>query len=125
QVLDGFGTLRPPTPTAQAIPARSIDTAAPSLDHPPGYYGPAANPRALNVITSRTELKPLTGLPANVEQRTYEGTNPAPMKPWLLSAALALIFADIIAVLLLQGLLRGRRRSATAATSAALVLATV
>ncbi len=37
QVLDGFGTLRPPTPTAQAIPARSIDTAAPSLDHPPGY----------------------------------------------------------------------------------------
>jgi hypothetical protein len=123
QVLDGFGTLRPPTPTAQAIPARQIDTATPSLDHPPGYYGPTASPRALNVITPRTELRPLPSLPPNVEQRTYEGTNPEPMKPWLLSAALALIFADIIAVLLLQGLLRRRPRLQPAATASALLLA--
>ncbi len=123
QVLDGFGTLRPPTPTAQAIPARNIDTATPSLDHPPGYYGPAASPRALNVITPRTELRPLPTLPANVEQRTYEGTNPEPLKPWLLSAALALIFADIIAVLLLQGLLRRRTGMRPAATASILLLA--
>jgi hypothetical protein len=123
QVLDGFGTLRPPTPTAQAIPARNIDTATPSLDHPPGYYGPTASPRALNVITPRTELRPLPTLSANVEQRTYEGTNPEPMKPWLLSAALALIFADIIAVLLLQGLLRRRPGMRPAATASALLLA--
>jgi len=123
QVLDGFGTLRPPTPTAQAIPARLIDTATPSLDHPPGYYGPATSPRALNVITPRTELKPLPSLPASVEQRTYEGTNPEPLKPWLLSAALALIFADIIAVLLLQGLLRRRPRMQAAATASALLIA--
>ena len=123
QVLDGFGTLRPPTPTAQAIPARRIDAMTPSLDHPPGYYGPAGNPRALNVITPRTELRPLPSLPAGVEQRTYEGTNPEPLKPWLLSAALALIFADILAVLLLQGLLRGRRRPQPAATAAAMLIA--
>jgi hypothetical protein len=122
QVLDGFGTLRSPTPTAQAIPARNIDTAAPSLDHPPGYYGPSASPRALNVITPRTELNPLPSLPANVEQRTYEGTNPQQLKPLLLSAALALIFADIIAVLLLQGLLRRRPRLRPAAAASALLL---
>ena len=121
QVLDGFGTLRPPTPTAQAIPARNIDTLSPSLDHPPGYYGPAASPRALNLITPRTELMPLPRLP-NIEQRTYEGTTPEMLKPWLLSAALALIFLDIVAVLLLQGLLasRGRPRAATAGIALAL-----
>lgn len=123
QVLDGFGTLRPPTPTAQAIPAHRIDTLTPSLDHPPGYYGPQASPRALNLITSRTELKPLPRLPTDIEQRTYEGTNPEPLKPWLLSAALALIFLDIVAVLLLQGLLQSRRKPRPAATAAALAIA--
>jgi hypothetical protein len=117
QVLDGYGTLRPPTPTAQAIPARSIDTLAPSLDHPPGYYGPATSPRALNLVTPRTELRPLPRL-ANIEQRTYEGTNPEPLKPWLLSLALALI---IIAVLLLQGLLSTRRPRPASATAALVV----
>jgi hypothetical protein len=124
QVLDGYGTLRSPTPTAQAIAASRIDTLAPSLDHPPGYYGPATSPRALNVVTPRTELKPLPRLP-NVEQRTYEGTNPEPLKPWLLSLALALIFLDIVAVLLLQGLLAARRRPRPAAATAALVVAAV
>ena len=123
QVLDGFGTLRPPTPTAQAIPAHRIDTLTPSLDYPPGYYGPQATPRALNLITPRTELRPLPRLPADVEQRTYEGTNPEPLKPWLLSMALALIFLDIIAVLLLQGLLQSRRRPSPAATAAAIMIA--
>ena len=124
QVLDGYGTLRPPTPTAQAIPARRIDTIAPSLDHPPGYYGPAASPRALNVVTPRTELRPLPRLP-NVEHRTYEGTNPEPLKPWLLSLALALIFLDIVAVLMLQGLLSSRRRPRAGTATAALVIAAV
>jgi hypothetical protein len=121
QVLDGYGTLRPPTPTAQAVPARQIDTLAPSLDHPPGYYGPATSPRALNVVTPRTELKPLPRLP-NAEQRTYEGTNPEPLKPWLLSFALALIFLDIVAVLILQGLLSSRRGPRLTSATAALVL---
>ncbi len=120
QVLDGFGTLRPPTPTAQAIPARNIDTLTPSLDHPPGYYGPATSPRALNLITPRTELRPLPRLP-DAELRTYEGTKPEPIKPWLMSAALALIFLDIVAVLLLQGLLSSRRRPRAATASIALV----
>ena len=124
QVLDGYGTLRPPTPTAQAIPTRRIDTMEPSLDHPPGYYGPATNPRALNLVTPRTELKALPRLP-NVEQRTYEGTNPEPLKPWLLSLALALIFLDIVAVLILQGLLSSRRRPRSAPASAALLAAAV
>lgn len=120
QVLDAFGVLRAPPPTTQAIAARLLDTVRPSLDHPPGYYGPAANPRALNVITLRTELKPLPALPAAVERSAYQRGEQRPMKPWLMTAALALIFLDILAVLMLQGLLQGRRR-AVARTSAALL----
>ena len=62
----------------------------------------------------------MPGLPALAERRAYEGTISQPLKPWLLSAALALIFIDIIAVLLLQMGARLIRRPA-AATAGAIV----
>ncbi|MFM9942395.1 MAG: DUF4159 domain-containing protein [Hyphomicrobiaceae bacterium] len=100
--LDGFGVLRSPPPTAQAIPSARIDQIKPGLDHPPGYYGPQDTPRALNVVGPKTELKPLPALPSGVERRGYESETARPLKPSLLTAALALLFIDIIAVLLLQ-----------------------
>jgi hypothetical protein len=118
QTLDGFGTLRSPPPTAQPIAAAKIQDSRPSLDNPPGYYGLAGAPRALNVLTPQSELKPLPGLPTAAERRGYESETATPLKPSLLSIALALIFVDIVAVLLLQlgGIAAlGRRRAATAA----------
>ena len=44
QVLDGFGLLKSPPPTTQAIAAAKIADAKPSAEHPPGYYGPAGAP---------------------------------------------------------------------------------
>src|SRR5262249_50165008 len=41
QVLDGFGLLKNPPPTTQAIAAAKIAEARPNADNPPGYYGPA------------------------------------------------------------------------------------
>jgi hypothetical protein len=102
QVLDGFGILRSPPPTAQAIPAAQVAKLVPSLDHPPGYYGPQGAPRALNVTGPDTVLKPLPALPAVIERRAYEGQAATPLKPSLLTAALALLFIDILAVILLQ-----------------------
>jgi len=122
QVLDGFGTLRSPTPTAQALPARNIDTMTPSLDHPPGYYGPTASPRALNVITPHPAPPPPPALPQSGGRPPSGAPTPGPLKPWLLSAALAPTSAAIMAVLLLRGLLRGRRRRPAAATAAIVVL---
>ena len=127
QVLDGFGTLRNPAPTTQAISAARLPEAKPSAENPPGYYGPAATPRALNLLTLRSILKPLPSLPFGVERRVYEGDNAQPMKPTLLTAALALLFADMLAVLALQlggNLLNGRRLGRSAAASLAAVLAT-
>ncbi len=39
ETLDGYGVLRSPPPTAEAIPASKIATAEAGLTHPPGYYG--------------------------------------------------------------------------------------
>lgn len=127
QVLDGFGTLKPPSPTAQALAEASLRDAVPSLDHPPGYYGSAGTPRALNVLGPKSVLAPLPALPASVERITYASETTMTMKPWLLATALALIFADIVAVLILQGLgaLLRRGPRAAAATLALLVAASV
>jgi hypothetical protein len=116
QVLDGFGLLRTPPPTTQGIAAAKIADARPNAENPPGYYGPAGSPRALNLITPKSLLKPLPALPAGAERRLYQGNTAQPLKPQLLVAAMALLFADILAVLLLQaggfGMLRRARRAA-------------
>ena len=102
QVLDGFGLLKNPPPTTQGIVASKIADAKPNAENPPGYYGPAGSPRALNLLTQKSLLKPLPSLPLGVERRAYEGDAAEPIKPQLLLAAMALLFADILAVLLLQ-----------------------
>jgi hypothetical protein len=131
QTLDGFGMLRQPPPTAEAIPAAKLSSVTASLIHPPGYYGSAASPRSINIITPKTELAPLPALPRGSELLGYESEAPTPLMPWLLTAALALILADMIAVLallggnLLGGLLRPRPSAAAmlfVAAGAALAL---
>lgn len=119
QTLDGFGVLRAPPATAQAIAFANLATAKPSADHPPGYYGPAGSPRAFNVLGLKSELKPLGSLPSGFDRRAYQGESARPLKPSFLGLALALLLIDVVAVLLLQaGPLWRRRASATATTAA-------
>ena len=103
QVLDGYGLLRSPPPTALAIAAAGLDAAKASADHPPGLYGPAASPRALNLLSVKTVLAPLPSLPSGFERRALEGTTARPLKPHLLSMGLALLLLDIVATLWLSG----------------------
>jgi hypothetical protein len=125
QVLDGFGLLRPPPPTAQPIAAKDIATVQPSPDNPPGYYGPQDAPSALNVLTPASQLRPLPALPSGAERRAYESGTTSPLKPSLFVIALALLLVDMIAVLLLQwgGRLFGGRRARTASTAIAVLVA--
>jgi hypothetical protein len=124
QVLDGFGLLKNPPPTTQGIAASKIAEAKPNAENPPGYYGPAGAPRALNLLTPKSLLKPLPSLPAGVERRLYEGNTAEPLKPQLLMAAMALLFVDILAVLLLQvgGFAFMRRASRVAGLLAAVAV---
>ena len=125
QVLDGFGLLRNPSPTHAAIAAAKIADAQPSAENPPGYYGPAGAPRALNVITGKSVLKPLPSMPRGIERRAYEGDTARPLKPQLLGLALLLLLADVAAVLVLQsgGPLSARRFPRPAAVVLAAALA--
>ncbi|MFY0611931.1 MAG: DUF4159 domain-containing protein [Hyphomicrobiaceae bacterium] len=123
QVLDGYGALRAPPPTAQAVPRGKFDKATASIATPPGYYGAAGRPRALNVIAEKMDLKPLPSLPASAIRRAYEGQTSTPLKPWFLGAALGLLFVDVIAIMLLAGGgLFSRRKSAAAATTGAIAV---
>ena len=127
QTLDGFGLLKSPPPTAEPIPLAKFAGVKASLDHPPGYYGQAGSPRSINTIAPATTLTPLPAPPAGAVRRSFESAAATPLKSWMLSAALALLFADIIAVLLMQ--LGGfklsdlRRRMPSARTTAAVLLA--
>ncbi|MHA1179224.1 MAG: DUF4159 domain-containing protein [Alphaproteobacteria bacterium] len=123
QTLDGFGVLKPPPPTAQPIRASKVNALIPSLDHPPGYYGAGGSPRAINVLRPKSTLEPLPFLPAQVQRLSYESEGAMPLKSWLLLAALALLFLDILAIIILQsgGLRLGRPRPRAPATAALIV----
>ena len=121
KTLDGFGTLKAPPPTAEPMLASAMAYSRPSLIHPPGYYGASGAPRALNVLTPKSELKPIAAIPGNVQRLTYDNATSTLLKPWMLALGLALLFADIIAVMLLQaGGMRALSRRRTPATAAVL-----
>jgi hypothetical protein len=126
KTLDGLGLLISPPPTAEPVKASELETMVPSFEHPPGYYGESAAPRAINVLTPKSTLAPLPDLPSGTTRLSYDNATSTALKPSLLAAAMALLFLDIIAVLLLQaGGLRGlfTRRRTPGATTAILVLA--
>lgn len=125
KTLSGVGTLVSPPPTAEPLKAAEIGTIRPNFEHPPGYYGQAAAPRAVNVLNVKSTLAPFPELPASVNRLTYDNAASTSLKPALLALALGLLFIDIIAVMILQaggiaGLFsrrpRSQRRTATAST---------
>jgi hypothetical protein len=123
ETLDGYGQLTPPPPRAAPLSPETIDSTAPGPDHPPGYYGPAGAPRAFNVITAKTVLKPLKPAEGAAPMSGYVMRKPLPLEPWLYLAVLGLFAIDVLAVLLMSsGLGLRRRGSATAAILLALAL---
>ncbi len=119
--LDGFGALGPPPPLTEPLAASAAATFAPDATHPPGLYGAEGTVRALNIINPLTELKPISGLPAGVATTAYQGAQAWPLKPSALALALALLLADMLAVLFIQsGGLPWRKAGRAAAAGLAL-----
>ena len=119
--LTGSVNSRPPPLRAAPIAADKIDTTVPGPDHPPGYYGPSGAAHAFNLVTAKTELKPLKANDAAGAVSGYTLKKPRALEPWLYLAALAIFAIDVLAVLMLSTGLRLRRR--VAATSAVILLA--
>ena len=124
RTLDGAGALKSPPPTAEPIKASALAETVPSRLHPPGYYGGSASPRALNVLTPKSQLSPFPALAGSVQHLSYENAAATLLKPWMLALGLALLFADIIAILILQaGGIKGLTQRRAAATAAMIAVA--
>src|SRR5262245_59623578 len=123
QTLDGFGQLAAPPLRAVPIAADKVDSTVPGPDHPPGYYGPSGAARALNLITPGTALTPIGKIEGTSTVSGYVLKKPMALEPWFYLAAVALFIADILAVLVLSGGLRFRRRAVAASVTLLLAAA--
>ncbi|MGY3454329.1 DUF4159 domain-containing protein [Bradyrhizobium sp. USDA 4353] len=123
-ILDGFGAFGPPPSTAKPLPADFNDRA--SLDHPPGFYGPADGPTAVNTLSPADRILQLDTSALRAKRASYTTAEPRDLRGILLSTALLLFLIDAVIVALLGGALASlirRRRPATAVLAFA-VLAT-
>ncbi|MHB2167106.1 DUF4159 domain-containing protein [Alsobacter sp. R-9] len=118
RTLDGFGVFNPPPATARPI-AVGGDRVA-SLDHPPGFYGQADAPLAVNTLQPGATLVALDYAPLGARVEPLARGESVDARPWLVALALLGFALDTLAVLWLSGRLGLIRRRAA---PAALVLA--
>jgi hypothetical protein len=125
RTLDGFGAFGPPPSTAKPLTADFRDRA--TLDHPPGFYGPADGPLAVNTLAAADRVLPLDTSDLRARRASYTNTEPRDLRGILLSSSLALFLIDAVIVALLGGGIAGllRRRTAAAVLALALVLPAV
>ncbi|MGC1532665.1 MAG: DUF4159 domain-containing protein [Bradyrhizobium sp.] len=122
RILDGFGVFGPPPSTAKPLAADFRDRA--TLDHPPGFYGPADGPLAVNTLAASDRITPLDTSALHARRANYTNSEPRDLRGILLSSSLALFLIDALIVALLGGGIAGllRRRVAPAALLLAMLL---
>jgi hypothetical protein len=125
RTLDGFGAFGPPPSTAKPLSADFRDRA--TIDHPPGFYGPADGPLAVNTLAAADRIAPLDTSALNARRASYTNAEPRDLRGILLSSSLALFLIDAIVVALLGGGIAAllRRRAVPAALAFALALSTI
>ena len=122
RTLDGFGIFGPPPSTAKPLPADFRDRA--TSDHPPGFYGPADGPLAVNALAAADRIAPLDTSSLRARRASYSNAEPRDLRGILLSSSLALFLIDAIVVAMMGAGIAAllRRRAAPAAMVLALVL---
>ncbi|MFN4936165.1 MAG: LytTR family transcriptional regulator, partial [Bradyrhizobium sp.] len=95
-ILDGFGAFGPPPSTAKPLPADFNDRA--SLDHPPGFYGPAEGPTAVNTLSPADRILQLDTSALRAKRASYTTAEPRDLRGILLSTALLLFLIDAVIV---------------------------
>jgi Domain of unknown function (DUF4159)/Aerotolerance regulator N-terminal len=125
RTLDGFGAFGPPPSTAKPLPADFRDRA--TIDHPPGFYGPADGPLAVNTLAAADRIAPLDLSGLRARRASYTNAEPRDLRGILLSSSLGLFLIDAIIVALLGGGIAAllRRRVVPAALAIALALSAV
>jgi hypothetical protein len=125
RTLDGFGAFGPPPSTAKPVSTDFRDRA--SVDHPPGFYGPADGPLAVNALAAADRIAPLDTASLRARRASYTASEPHDLRGILLSSALALFLIDAIIVAVLGAGFAAllRRRAVSAALAFALILSSV
>ena len=107
RTLNAFGELTAPAAgTSPSIDSASLDQITIGPNSPPGYYGSEDVRRAVNLAPRLGDLAPLSSLPAGTSRRNYDLSSDVSFGPWLVLAALLLLFIDTIASAILRGLIR-------------------
>src|SRR5438270_4862399 len=122
RTLDGFGAFGPPPSTAKPMPADYRDRA--TSDHPPGFYGSAEGPIAVNTLAAADRIAPLETASLRARRASYARGEPRDLRGILLSSSLVLFLVDAIVVAMLGAGLAAlwRRRTAAATVLLALIL---
>ena len=125
RTLDGFGAFGPPPATVK--PLRADYRGRGTIEHPPGFYGPADGPIAVNTLAATDRIVPLDTSNLTARRASFTNAEPHDLRGILLSSALALFLADAVIVALLGGgmAMLLRRRAAQAALVVALALPTM
>src|SRR3981081_2793725 len=125
RTLDGFGAFGPPPSTAKPLPADFRDRA--SIDHPPGLYGPADGPLAVNTLAAADRIAPLDLSALRARHASYTNSEPRDLRGVLLSSSLRPFLLDAIIVALLGGGIAAllRRRIVPAALAIAIALSAI
>lgn len=125
RILDGFGALGPPPPTARPVVAGFSGRA--TADNPPGFYGPPEGLLAVNTLKAADRLQPLDLSTLNVQIEPFRMSEPQDLRGLIFLAALALCLIDALIVFFLAGgiqrLFWWRRAAAAIFIGAGLTLA--
>ena len=119
RTLNGFGVFGAPPASAKPIPANFAGTA--SAGHPPGFYGAADAPVALNTLAAGARLAAVAFPAAGVTLAPLALAGPVDLRPWFIAGVFALFLADALASLWLAGSLRGKSGRVPAAAAALLL----
>jgi hypothetical protein len=119
RTLDGFGAFGPPPSTAKPMAADYRDRA--TAEHPPGLYGPAEGPIAVNTLAAADRLAALDTSTLRAQRATYTNAEPRDLRGTLLASSLVLFLIDAVIVALLgAGLVALLRRWRPAPPSASI-----
>ena len=121
RVLDGFGVLSD-AGVLPGVDGVDLIEAQPSPAMRPGIYASGDRRLARNVVTADTILTSASW-PADVPVRGLSVAPEQPIAGWLLSLAILILMADVVASLSLSGRLL-RRSNGTAIAAVALLLVT-
>ena len=105
QTLDGFGQLGPPPAGATAIVPATLGTLRVGPSHPPGFYGPEAARRALDLAANLALPEPSPALPDERLQPMRAGAASVALGPPLLGLAALLLALEGVIALRARGLL--------------------